>query len=158
MTKGLLISIKNKQKLYRNFFLKGTAFEKHYYKAYANKLTRVKNLSKKMYYTEFISKNKSNPEKMWQIIISAISTKSVISPLTKINIENSVIKDSSKIADCFNQFFIEIGHSIASNVNKLIHTDHTTYLRNPVLHALVLDPPTAIEIFYLINSINPKQS
>ena len=67
MTKGLLISIKNKQKLYHNFFLNGTAFGKHFYKAYANKLTQVKNLSKKMYYTEFISKNKSNPKKMWEI-------------------------------------------------------------------------------------------
>ena len=44
--------------------------------------------------------------KMWEIINSAISTKSIISPLTKINIENSVIEDPSKIADCFNQFFV----------------------------------------------------
>ena len=105
MTKGLLISIKNKQKLYRNFFLNGTGFEKHFYKAYANKLTRVKNLSRKRYYTEFISKNKSNPKKMWEIINSNISTKSVICPLTKINIKNSVTEDSSKIADWFNQIF-----------------------------------------------------
>ena len=83
MTKGLLISIKNKQKRYRNFFLKGTAFGRHFYKAYANKLTRVKNLSKKMYYTEFISKNKSNPKKMWENINSTISIKSVIYSLTK---------------------------------------------------------------------------
>ena len=55
---------------------------------------------------------------MWEIINSAISNKSVISPLTKINIENSVIKDSTKIADCFNQFFVEIGRSIANNVNN----------------------------------------
>ena len=110
------------------------------------------------YYTEFISKNKSNPKKMWEIINSAISTKSVIFPLTKINIENSVIEDSSKIADCFIQFFVEIGHSIANNVNKPLHTDYTTYLRNPVLHSLVLDPPTAIEIFHLINLINPNKA
>ena len=158
MTKGLLISIKNKQKLYRNFFLNGTAFGKHFYKAYANKLTLVKNLSKKMYYTEFISKNKSNPKKMWEIINFAIFTKSVISPLTKINIENSVIEDLSKIADFFNQFFVEIGHSIANNVNKPLYTDYTTYLKNPVLHSLVLDPPTAIKIFHLINSINPNKT
>ena len=74
MTKGLLISIKNKQKLYRNFFLISTAFGKQFYKPYANKLKRVKNLSKKMYYTEFISKNKSNPKKMWEIINSAINS------------------------------------------------------------------------------------
>ena len=157
MIKGLLILIKNKQKLYRNFFLKGTAFGKHFYKAYTNKLTQVKNLSKKMYYTEFISKNKSYPKKMWEMINSTISTKCVISPLTKINIENSVIEDSTKIADCFNQFFVEIGHPIANNVNKPLYTEYTTYLRNPVLHSLVLDPPTAIEIFYLINLINSNK-
>ena len=147
MIKGLLISIKNNQKLYRNFFLKGTAFGKHFYKAYTNKLTRVKNLSKKMYYTEFISKNKSYPKKMWEMINSAISTKSVITPLTKINIENSVIEDLTKIADCFNQFFVKIGHSIANNVNKPLHTEYTTYLRNPVLHSLVLDPPLQLKFF-----------
>ena len=148
MTKGLLISIKNKQKFYHYFFLNGTAFEKHFYKAYTNKLKRVKNLlKKKVYYTEFISKNKSNSKKMWEIINSAISTKSVISPLTKINIENSVIEDSSKIADCFNQFVVEIGHSIANNVNKPLDTDYTTYLKNPVLHSLVLDPPLQLKFF-----------
>ena len=62
-----------------------------------------------MYYTKFISKNKSNPKIMWEIINSVISTKSDISPLTKINIENSFIEDLSKIANCFNQFFVEIG-------------------------------------------------
>ena len=91
-------------------------------------------------------------------INSAISTKSVISPLTKINTENSVIEDSSKIADCFNQFFVEIGHSIANNVNKSLHTDYTIYLRNPVLHSIVLDSPIAIEIFHLINWINPNKA
>ena len=110
-----------------------------------------------MYYTEFVSKNKSNPKKMWEIFNSAICTKSVISPLTKISIENSVIEDSSKIDDCFNQFFVEIGHSITNNtnINKPLHTDYTTY---PVLHPLVLDPSTAIEIFHLINSINTNKA
>ena len=40
----------NKQKLYQSYFLNENAFEKSFYKLYANKLTRVKNLSKKMYY------------------------------------------------------------------------------------------------------------
>ena len=47
LTKGLLVSIKNKQKLYQSYFLNGNAYEKSFYKLYANKLTRVKNLSKK---------------------------------------------------------------------------------------------------------------
>ena len=46
LTKGLPTSIKNKQLLYKNFFLGNNEFGKLYYKKYANKLTRVKNLAK----------------------------------------------------------------------------------------------------------------
>ena len=82
-----------------------------------------------MYYTEFISKNNSNPRKMWEITNSAISTKRVNSPITIINTENSVIDDSSNIANCFNQFFFEIGHFIVNNVNKPFHADYISYLK-----------------------------
>ena len=84
---------------------------------------------------------------MWKIINSAISTKNVISPLTTKIMDNSVIEDSLKIADCFNQFFVEIGHSIANNINKPLHTDYTTYLRNPILHSIVLVPPLQLKFF-----------
>ena len=47
LTKGLLVSIKNKQILYKKFSISNNKFGKWYYKKYANKLTRVKNLSKK---------------------------------------------------------------------------------------------------------------
>ena len=47
LTRGIITSIKHKQKLYRTYFLTGNAFEKQFFKKYANKLTRVKKLSKK---------------------------------------------------------------------------------------------------------------
>ena len=67
---------------------------------------------------------------MWEIINFAISTESVISPLTKINIKNSLIEDSlQKLLIALINFFVEIGHSIANNVNKPLDTDCTTYLK-----------------------------
>ena len=45
---------KNKQKLYKTFFLQGTKWDKTFCKAYANKLTRAKNLSKEMNYKQSI--------------------------------------------------------------------------------------------------------
>ena len=95
-----------------------------------------------MYCIELISKNKSNPKKIWEIINFAIYNKCVNSPITNSNTENSVNDDLSKIADCFNQFFVEIGYSIANNVNKCLHANCTTYLKNPVLHFIVLNPPS----------------
>ena len=47
LTKGILTSIKQKQKLYRTHFLNGDALSVNFFKTYSNKLTRVKTLSKK---------------------------------------------------------------------------------------------------------------
>ena len=47
LTRGIITFIKHKKNLYRTYFLTGNAFEKQFFKKYANKLTRVKKLSKK---------------------------------------------------------------------------------------------------------------
>ena len=75
ITKGILISIKNKQKLYKTFFLGGSDFEKSFYKIYANKLTRVNNLSKKLYYHSAIADRNSNPRELWKFIKTVIPSK-----------------------------------------------------------------------------------
>ena len=73
-----------------------------------------------MYDTKFFLKNKSSLKKVLKIIESAYSTKHGNSLITKINMENFIDVDSSKIADCCNKFFLKIGHSIANNVNRPI--------------------------------------
>ena len=59
LTKGLLVSIKSEQILHKKFFLSNNEFGKWYYKKYANKLTRDKNLSKKNYYNDAIREEKN---------------------------------------------------------------------------------------------------
>ena len=46
ITKGLLISIKKKQKLHKTRYIFGSSNQKLYYKKYSNLLTKVKNLAK----------------------------------------------------------------------------------------------------------------
>ena len=55
LTKEILTSIKQK-KLYRTHFLNGDALSINFLKAYSNKLTQVKTLSKKLYYNSTINK------------------------------------------------------------------------------------------------------
>ena len=80
---GLITSIKHKQRLYRTHFLKGNSSERQFYKKYANKLTRLKNLSKKMYYKEALNVNKSNSKELWKIINSVILNKRANNPIVK---------------------------------------------------------------------------
>ena len=60
ITKGILSSIKNKQMMYKNNFLNGNNAQKLHFKTYSNKLTKVKRLSKKMYFHKKFDKNKNN--------------------------------------------------------------------------------------------------
>ena len=48
ITKGLLISIKKKQKLHKTHYIFDSINEKLYYKKYSNLLTKVNNLAKKL--------------------------------------------------------------------------------------------------------------
>ena len=117
-TKGIITSIKHKQKLYRTYFLTGNAFEKQFFKKYSNKLTSVKKLSKKMYYTEYISKHNSNPKKVWQIIKLLIPRKTVNSFVKNINVNNKFIDHPSDIAEEFNKYFVEIKNSLGKNMEN----------------------------------------
>ena len=83
ITKGLITSTKHKQRLYRTHFLKGNSSERQFYKKYANKLTRLKNLSKKMYYREALNINKSNSKELWKLINSVILNKRANNPIVK---------------------------------------------------------------------------
>ena len=47
ITKGLLISIKRKQKMHKTHYLNGSSVAKQCYKMYCNVLTKIKNLAKK---------------------------------------------------------------------------------------------------------------
>ena len=49
LTKGIQISICNEKKLHQSFYVGGNAEQKSHYKKYANKLTKVKKLSKKLH-------------------------------------------------------------------------------------------------------------
>ena len=144
--------------LYRTYFLTGNAFEKQFFKKYANKLTRVKKLSKKMYYTEYISKHNTNPKKVWKIINSLIPRKTVKYFVKNINVNNKFIDHPSDIVEEFNKYFVEIWNSLGKNMGNQNNTTYSAYLKNPVLNFIVLEPPTANKIFYMLLSTNPSKA
>ena len=156
LSKGLLISIKTKQALYKQYFLSNNEFGKWYYKKYANKLTRVKNLAKKLHYFESIKDKKNNPKELWKVINSAIPSKrSSFLPITKIKVGNSEVDERDEITEHFNNYFVEIGHLIAAKSDSSSEkTDFKFFLKNSVSETIVLDPPQPIEVFNAINSLN----
>ena len=160
LTKGLLISIKNKQKLFKTCFLHANNFQKTFYRKYSNKLTRVKSLSKKLHYSQAFLQKKNNLRELWKLIKSVIaSQKRPIQP-TKLLTDNGIIEDPTKISEHFNKYFSEIGANIAKNASVNINKDTTfkKYLKNFVINNIILDSPQTTKVYNIINSLNPHKA
>ena len=63
ITRGLLVSIKRKQKMYKAHFLSKDENLISLYRIYANKLNKIKYIAKKTYFNKIFDKHKSNPRK-----------------------------------------------------------------------------------------------
>ena len=72
ITKGLLTSIKKKRQMFKFHFLSGEERKKLFYKVYSNKLTKLKTLSKKLYYTSKFDECQKDARKEWNIIRSML--------------------------------------------------------------------------------------
>ena len=87
---------------------------------YSNKLTKAKNLSKKLFCNETISEHKNNPNQLWRFINSVIFAKILRNnsphPLKLID-EYGVIRNPPKISEKFNKYLAEIGLQISNTVN-----------------------------------------
>ena len=74
ISRGILKSIKTKQKMYLSHFVKGNLEQKQLYKKYANKLTEVKFAAKKLYYQDKFETCKNNTSEVWRIFKSLLSS------------------------------------------------------------------------------------
>ena len=68
ISKGILKSIKTKNKLFRTHYRSSDPNKKLIYKKYLNKLTHIKNRSKQLYYENLIRENHGNSHKAWSVI------------------------------------------------------------------------------------------
>ena len=102
ITKGIFVSIRKKQKLYVTHYLKGNEIQKKFYKTYANKLTKLKTLSKKLYLESEILNSRQDMRKFWSIIKTLTSEKPHSNVPDLIENENGAIVTEPNEIENFN--------------------------------------------------------
>ena len=114
LTSALKESIKIKNKLYvsRN---RGDDPEQRiaHYKAYRSKLHHILKAAERQHYQDLLMVHKSNLKKSWQVIKMIINKRKCSPTCSKFNYNGSVIEDGNIIANKFNDFFINVGPSLA---------------------------------------------
>ena len=153
MTKGLITSIKKKQKMHNIHFIQGTSVNILYYKKYSNILTRLKNLAKRIYYHHKLNEYKDSPTQTWKILRSLLPSKNINLIPDSITVNNSSISDTNQIAEEFNNYFAKVGKSLANSLKDNNTNDESIYLKHLCLTSIYLQPTTPLEIMVLINSL-----
>ena len=153
MTKGLITSIKKKQKMHKTqtHFVQGTSVNKLYFKKYSNILNRLKDLAKRFYYHHKLNECKDSPTQTWKILHSLLPSKNNNLIPDSITFNSSSISDLNQIDEEFNNHFANVGKSLANSLKDTNTDDESIYLKHPCLTLIYLQPTTPLEIMVLIN-------
>ena len=158
ITKGLLTSIKKKRRMFKSHFLSGEK-KKSFYKVYSNKLTKLKTLSKKLYYTSKFDECQKDARKVWNVIRSMLpNSKPINDTPDSLVTDRGTTSDYQNIADEFNKFFCSIGSNLANNFSNTSFKSFSTYLTKRVSSSIYLNIPNHTEIFNAIYSLKNNKA
>ena len=118
MSRGILISRKNKNALAHRSIKSPSVTNSEKFKAYRNLYNRVIRESKKLFFEKQLSENQKNLRKTWKILFSSIHRNSKKSNLIpNLTINGSNIDNPLTMACQFNKFFTEIAGKTVQNIN-----------------------------------------
>ena len=122
------------------------------YKDYRNKLSSILKKKEKMYYQSEIVANKTNIRKVWEIIKQVINKKKGLKIHDKFMHNNNLITDPKSIADGFNNYFVNIGPTLASKIPEN-NLSHRQFLPDSIEPSLFLKPTNELEIKNVISCL-----
>ena len=119
LTAAMKEAIKYKNKLFVDRFNGGDFAEKDKcYKKYRNKLHHELRTAERNHYKELLSKHKSNLRKTWSVIKQVINKNKYRPGCKKFVHNGKIIDDGQVIANKFNDFYVNIGSSLARKIPK----------------------------------------
>ena len=151
--------VEKKTLLYKKFLKTITIVSEEKYKKYKNKLTAILRRCEKQYFTELLEINKGNMKETWKILNSLINKKSKGKQIsTEFNGDESKITGDKTIANGFNNFFVNIGPSLAKRIPKCKDSLFTQFLPDKVEDTMFLQPVTEEEIMQQVKNAKNKKS
>ena len=160
ITKGLQNACKKKNNLYRKFIKCRTPEAEMKYKTYKNKLTQIMRRSKKDYFNKQIEKNKDNNKGLWATLNNIIRKGSAQPKYPNhFIVGEETIEDTKDIATGFNDYFVNLGPSLAKLIPQTDLTSQGIGLHidsNP--NSMFIRPVEENEVSDIIKSCKSKLS
>ena len=150
LTVGLRESIKIKNKLYIGTKRGQNKEEKHiFYKQYRNKLNHLLRSAERKYYQDILKEHRSNIKRCWQIIKLIINKNKNISVNKRFKHNGKIVEDGKEIADRFNDFFVNIGSTLAKAIPQ-VSKYPIEFIKENLENCFYIRPVTEIKLLTLL--------
>ena len=161
MSKGLLISIKTKQKLYKSFFRSKDLEKVQKYKHYSNLLNHLKTKSKNDYYNKYFRSYQNNLKETWKLIGTLIKrkTKNQSNCSPRLIMNSKLYEKSTDVANQFNHHFINVGPNLARKIGSTNDdSDPLKYINNSPTDSFLFSPIDENYIACLFSSLDVRKA
>jgi len=152
MTNGIKNSIKYKNKLYVFYSKKNTVYNEIRYKLYKNRLKHIIVSAKKSYYQKLLLENKTNLRKSWSILKEMIGKNHKQPCNIQFLIDDRIVTDKNVIVNEFNDFFANIGASLAQNI-PVTQAKPCTFLKGNYNSSFYVSPVIEQELCTVISKL-----
>ena len=159
LTKGLLTSIKLKNKYYKKFLKTKDKFWYCRYKYYRDLINHLIRKSKTTHFKAYFSQFNNNCKKLWQGINYVLNSKSTSNSNANLTLQTSIgmISDPKMVANEFNKFFTEIGPKLSSKIKDNSHS-FSNYLKGDYPNSFFLEPIEVHEVSDLIEKLDVSKA
>jgi hypothetical protein len=157
MTRGLFISCKKMNNLYKKYLKNPNERNKTQFVKYRNKFKLVKLKAKKDYYATEFAKYSSDLKKTWQIIKSLIDNKDHETRIEELVVGGLKITGDVEMAEKFNTYFSSIAKNLSDKIPKSTRP-FRDYLNPSLPNSFALYPTSPEEILQLNRSIKATHS
>ncbi len=110
----------------------GSGYHWRLYQTLRNKVNTEIRKNKSYYFREKIAEcNINDPKNTWKLLNSLMGRNNKSNLIKGIKIDDKTITENDHISEAFNDFFINIGSTLASDVTRLSPNNVNTYLKLP---------------------------
>ena len=151
-SKGLSKSCQRKNTLYKQSIINPSPHNKLRYHKYRNKYNSLIKIARKKYFHDKLISVQSDIRKTWSIIKQVLTKKLGPHQSYTMKDSNGTYTDPVQIANKFNNFFTNIGPSLAKNI-PCSQTDYRKFLTGSHVHSFFLRPTSVAEVSSIVSSM-----
>ena len=163
VTKGIKKSSETKNRLYKVWILSKNPIDKENYRNYLKIFNRIVKSAESTYYMKMFNTKTNSIKKLWSNVNKLCSFNSKQSSkksnIIKIKIGDKVLTDSKSMADEFNNYFCNVGATLACNLPPIQPTStFNEYLPPSIINSFVCDNINHSEVHEVLSKLKAKNS